>query len=29
VALLHGGRLRPLHKPDGGTRLCLELPTAG
>lgn len=29
VALLHGGRLRPLPKPDGGTRLCLELPTAG
>jgi signal transduction histidine kinase len=28
VALLHGGSLRPLPAPDGGTRLCLALPLA-
>lgn len=26
VAVLHGGSLRPLPAPAGGTRLCLELP---
>lgn len=29
VAILHGGSLRPLPTPDGGTRLCLALPLAG
>jgi signal transduction histidine kinase len=29
VAMLHGGSLRPLPAPDGGTRLCLALPMAG
>ncbi len=29
VAVLHGGSLRPLPAPDGGTRLCLALPLAG
>ncbi len=29
VALLHGGSLRPLPAPQGGTRLCLALPLAG
>lgn len=29
VAVLHGGSLRPLPAPQGGTRLCLELPLAG
>ena len=28
VALLHGGSLRPLPAPQGGTRLCLALPLA-
>ena len=28
VAVLHGGSLRPLQSPDGGTRLCLVLPLA-
>ncbi|MFN0185020.1 MAG: sensor histidine kinase [Aquabacterium sp.] len=28
VALLHGGSLRPLPAPRGGTRLCLALPRA-
>ena len=28
VAALHGGSLRPLPSPDGGTRLCLALPLA-
>jgi signal transduction histidine kinase len=28
VALLHGGSLRPMASPDGGTRLCLVLPLA-
>jgi signal transduction histidine kinase len=28
VASLHGGSLRPLPSPDGGTRLCLALPLA-
>lgn len=28
VAQLHGGSLRPLTAPDGGTRLCLALPLA-
>ncbi|WP_300335463.1 HAMP domain-containing sensor histidine kinase [Accumulibacter sp.] len=28
VATLHGGSLRPLPSPDGGTRLCLALPLA-
>lgn len=28
VAQLHGGSLRPLPAPDGGTRLCLRLPLA-
>jgi signal transduction histidine kinase len=28
VAVLHGGRLRPLPVPGGGTRLCLALPLA-
>jgi len=28
VALLHGGSLRPLPAPDGGTRLCMQLPLA-
>lgn len=28
VAVLHGGSLRPLATPDGGTRLCLALPLA-
>lgn len=28
VAVLHGGSLRPLPAPDGGTRLCLLLPLA-
>ncbi len=26
VAQLHGGSLRPLPAPHGGTRLCLDLP---
>jgi signal transduction histidine kinase len=26
VAVLHGGSLRPLPAPAGGTRLCLALP---
>lgn len=29
VAVLHGGSLRPLPAPQGGTRLCLALPLAG
>jgi signal transduction histidine kinase len=29
VAVLHGGSLRPLPTPHGGTRLCLALPLAG
>lgn len=29
VAQLHGGTLRPLPAPEGGTRLCLALPMAG
>ncbi len=29
VAVLHGGSLRPLPAPLGGTRLCLALPLAG
>ncbi len=29
VAVLHGGTLRPLPAPLGGTRLCLALPLAG
>jgi signal transduction histidine kinase len=29
VATLHGGSLRPLPAPAGGTRLCLALPLAG
>ncbi len=29
VAQLHGGSLRPLPSPQGGTRLCLALPLAG
>ena len=29
VAVLHGGSLRPLPAPLGGTRLCLVLPLAG
>ncbi len=29
VALLHGGSLLPLPAPQGGTRLCLQLPLAG
>jgi signal transduction histidine kinase len=29
VAALHGGSLRPLPAPAGGTRLCLALPLAG
>ena len=29
VAVLHGGSLRPLPAPGGGTRLCLALPLAG
>jgi signal transduction histidine kinase len=28
IAALHGGSLRPLPAPDGGTRLCLALPLA-
>lgn len=28
VAVLHGGSLRPLPAPGGGTRLCLDLPLA-
>ncbi len=28
VAVLHGGSLRPLPAPGGGTRLCLNLPLA-
>jgi signal transduction histidine kinase len=28
VAVLHGGSLRPLPAPGGGTRLCLSLPLA-
>jgi signal transduction histidine kinase len=28
VAILHGGSLRPLSAPDGGTRLCLTFPLA-
>jgi signal transduction histidine kinase len=28
VAVLHGGSLRPLPAPAGGTRLCLLLPLA-
>ncbi|MEO7851968.1 MAG: HAMP domain-containing sensor histidine kinase [Rubrivivax sp.] len=28
VAMLHGGSLRPLPAPQGGTRLCLALPLA-
>jgi signal transduction histidine kinase len=28
VAVLHGGSLRPLPAPSGGTRLCLALPLA-
>lgn len=28
VAVLHGGSLRPLPAPQGGTRLCLSLPLA-
>ncbi|MEO5732233.1 MAG: sensor histidine kinase, partial [Rubrivivax sp.] len=28
VAALHGGSLMPLSSPQGGTRLCLELPLA-
>jgi signal transduction histidine kinase len=28
VAILHGGSLRPLSAPDGGTRLCLSFPLA-
>ena len=28
VAVLHGGSLRPLPSPQGGTRLCLALPLA-
>jgi signal transduction histidine kinase len=28
VAVLHGGSLRPLPAPRGGTRLCLALPLA-
>ncbi|MBE2259303.1 MAG: sensor histidine kinase [Rhodobacteraceae bacterium] len=28
VAALHGGSLRPLPSPNGGTRLCLALPLA-
>jgi signal transduction histidine kinase len=28
VALLHGGSLKPLPAPQGGTRLCLQLPLA-
>ena len=28
VAVLHGGSLRPLPAPDGGTRLCMDLPLA-
>jgi signal transduction histidine kinase len=28
VAALHGGSLRPLPSPGGGTRLCLALPLA-
>jgi signal transduction histidine kinase len=29
VAVLHGGSLKPLPTPQGGTRLCLALPLAG
>jgi signal transduction histidine kinase len=29
VAVLHGGSLRPLPAPNGGTRLCLALPLVG
>jgi signal transduction histidine kinase len=29
VAVLHGGSLRPLPAPAGGTRLCMALPLAG
>ena len=29
VAVLHGGSLRPLPAPGGGTRLCMALPLAG
>ena len=29
VAVLHGGSLRPLPAPGGGTRLCTALPLAG
>ena len=28
VAVLHGGNLRPLPAPGGGTRLCMDLPLA-
>lgn len=28
VALLHGGSLSPMPSPDGGARLCLQLPLA-
>jgi signal transduction histidine kinase len=28
VAMLHGGSLKPLPSPQGGTRLCLQLPLA-
>lgn len=28
IAVLHGGALKPLHAPDGGTKLCLALPLA-
>jgi len=28
VAVLHGGSLRPLPAPGGGTRLCMDLPLA-
>ncbi len=28
VAALHGGSLRPLATPQGGTRLCFVLPLA-
>jgi signal transduction histidine kinase len=28
IAVLHGGSLRPLPAPEGGTRLCLALPLA-
>lgn len=28
VAVLHGGSLRPLPAPSGGTRLCMDLPLA-